>query len=1121
MKKQILFLVIMFLAATGTWAATITVGPGGPPTYNYATIQAAVTAASAGDIISIAPGTYLESNILVNKTLTIQGIGLTRDDVIIAPAAYDGNVDNAFASSAQNGFIIKAHNVLIRKLTIDGNGNAALTIHGNNFRAGIVTLDDSQPGGGAWNNLHVDNVFIKNVWRRGISVFPRTVFGTFIENSRVENVAYNQGLYLAGHSQVVNNVVKHCFQGIVLNPDATTPAGLFKINENTVTEIGNFAGCYAYPNGQPRAIQFDPVDPTFRTVEIKNNTINDAGSIGNIGTVGIYTRRVSSTSLIENNSITLTSGTTHASGTQAVGMLLGWSYTHGFMTRINNVSVTGYGIGILIFGSGSAATPMVLEGNVLTSSGSLHSVSGDGTGVYVANQYLFYAANKTACNVILQNRNSITGFARGMDVEKIVTSTEPITLVAHNNIIKNNGTGVDATTLTANIDVTNNYWGGTTPDPSTGPYNAVLNPLGTGNPATSFTSFIPYWCDEAMTSKCAPGGAPYVIMNLTTGIRYSSVQLALALSEAVSGETLFINGTADATNVNIAGKTVNITGTGTVGGSVISGASSITGGTLVISDIEFTTSTNNPTILVNGGNLTLRRCTIFETSAGNQPGLKVTGGVVDAGTSASYGYNKFRVNGTGSAIENNLSLIPANTWYAIGNDWGNPSGPTVSTNPGGTGGTILTSVLSGVDYVIYRPWGGITMSGSFTYYNLLNTPLTNGLTVKLYQDGLQVGADYNVTAGTYSFPNLVMGDYEVRTTSTKPTSGSVNATDAAQVNYWGPHPYTIEKVRFYAGDVTGETYYINATDALRIQKNFVYGTEFDRPNWTFWEAGKTISTNSSPTESYPVISIVNGSNKTANMYGLCTGDFNRSYTPSLKSANSNLSLTYGITKQVGANEEFDLPVKIVNASTIGAVSVIMTFPSELVNILDVVMNSTSGQLDWHVTGNELRIGWNTQLPISLNALDNLFTLKLKTTAAFTKGNSISLVLASDPLNELADDHFDVISNAVLIVDVVEASANGMIEPGISGSISLRNYPNPFNQQSNLVYSLPGSGNVTLEIRNVFGEKITTLVNEFQAAGDHACQLNSTLLSAGIYTATVKLSNSSGETVRTIKIVCVK
>jgi len=73
------------------------------PTSAYPTIQGAIDAASPGDTIYVEPGMYMEGNIRINKSLTIQGAG--RSDTIID------------ATGNEKGFCIEANNVTIKDLT--------------------------------------------------------------------------------------------------------------------------------------------------------------------------------------------------------------------------------------------------------------------------------------------------------------------------------------------------------------------------------------------------------------------------------------------------------------------------------------------------------------------------------------------------------------------------------------------------------------------------------------------------------------------------------------------------------------------------------------------------------------------------------------------------------------------------------------------------------------------------------------------------------------------------------------------------------------------------------------------------------------------------------------------
>jgi hypothetical protein len=218
------------------------------------------------------------------------------------------------------------------------------------------------------------------------------------------------------------------------------------------------------------------------------------------------------------------------------------------------------------------------------------------------------------------------------------------------------------------------------------------------------------------------------------------------------------------------------------------------------------------------------------------------------------------------------------------------------------------------------------------------------------------------------------------------------------------------------------------------------------------------------------------------------------------------------------NEEFELPIRMVNANTVGAVSLIFNFPANLVEVQDVIMNSNDGQLDWAVDGNELRIGWNSQTPIDLGAAANLLTLRLKTTNEFTNESSIMFALAGNQLNELANGQYNVIEDAVISLDMVNSVALGITEQKFDNTLTLTNHPNPFNGSTMINYELPFDGKVTLEIYNYLGTRVNALVNESQLKGNHNLRLDASTLPSGIYMATLTVRNDDKVMVRTIKLV---
>jgi hypothetical protein len=414
------------------------------------------------------------------------------------------------------------------------------------------------------------------------------------------------------------------------------------------------------------------------------------------------------------------------------------------------------------------------------------------------------------------------------------------------------------------------------------------------------------------------------------------------------------------------------------------------------------------------------------------------------------------------------------------------------------------------------------------HYNNSAYQVLVGVQIGLFQGNTQIGSTSTTDAnGYYHFDDVCCDDYVLRIIYNPYAVGSINSTDACQVQWWWTHcaaqNIPIQLVNFFAGDVdwsSGQDW-INSTDAMLIQQYFVYGgaptINFDRAPWSYAIEGMMQACNGNPPILTDDILVNLCSDQDINLLAQVTGDFNRSYIVGwTKDASAKVQLTYGKTKQVSPNKETDLQIYVVNPTKVSAASLVLNFPANLVEVTNVTM--AGGQLDWTVKGNELRIGWHTMNPLNLDAHGELVTLHLRTTSDFKVGSSIRLALVANPLNELADQMAVTIPNAVLGVDVIEASPVVTPDNSSVSDLTFENHPNPFSYETSFDYSLPFDGKVTIVIHNLLGVVVKTLVNEPQAQGDHTFRFDASSLACGVYTATIKLDANGTTLVRTIKIV---
>ncbi len=90
-----------------------------------------------------------------------------------------------------------------------------------------------------------------------------------------------------------------------------------------------------------------------------------------------------------------------------------------------------------------------------------------------------------------------------------------------------------------------------------------------------------------------------------------------------------------------------------------------------------------------------------------------------------------------------------------------------------------------------------------------------------------------------------------------------------------------------------------------------------------------------------------------------------------------------------------------------------------------------------------------------------------------------------------------IDNSTSVQDIV---------PPASNSLHLQNFPNPFNSSTVIRWQSPVSGQTTLNVLDVLGRKVKSLVDEFKSQGEYDVQFDSNELPSGTYFYQLKVGN---------------
>ncbi|MCB9357372.1 MAG: T9SS type A sorting domain-containing protein [Calditrichaeota bacterium] len=151
--------------------------------------------------------------------------------------------------------------------------------------------------------------------------------------------------------------------------------------------------------------------------------------------------------------------------------------------------------------------------------------------------------------------------------------------------------------------------------------------------------------------------------------------------------------------------------------------------------------------------------------------------------------------------------------------------------------------------------------------------------------------------------------------------------------------------------------------------------------------------------------------------------------------------------------------------------------------------------------NQVTVAWTTASETNMDRFDILRDgLKVHETDArnIVAGSSYSW-LDGDVLNGITYRYTLV---GVDMNGATEQYATINATPGSQGLVNEyalnQNFPNPFNPETNISFTLPVATDVSLRVFNLLGQEVATLVNGVQNAGTHVVSFDGGNLTSGVY-----------------------
>ncbi|MFO7847430.1 MAG: T9SS type A sorting domain-containing protein [Balneolaceae bacterium] len=131
--------------------------------------------------------------------------------------------------------------------------------------------------------------------------------------------------------------------------------------------------------------------------------------------------------------------------------------------------------------------------------------------------------------------------------------------------------------------------------------------------------------------------------------------------------------------------------------------------------------------------------------------------------------------------------------------------------------------------------------------------------------------------------------------------------------------------------------------------------------------------------------------------------------------------------------------------------------------------------------------------------DNYIVSQSDQSFSILPGESVDIPIRYSPGNvNIHNTELSLFHNSSTLPNPVRVELNGEALDRNETFVVDQNYPNPFNAQTTIEYAITGTSDVRLDVYNVSGQLISTLVNSEQGEGRYVETFDASQLASGVY-----------------------